>query len=212
MSRPLARVPAEGGIRSRTRVALLEAATRLFARKGVGDTAIHEIAAEAGVANGTFYNYFRTREDIADAVGVRLAEVLESRISASYREVADAAERVAIGCRVFILQALEDPDWAAAILRVWSRSSALAERVAEPVLADLRAGRLGGRFRYGSEAAALDLVQGTVLAGMRTVVEARGGAEHAAAAACLVLRGLSVPVAEAEEIVRRPLPPRPRGG
>lgn len=196
------------GIRSRTRHLLLDAATRLFARKGVGDTAVHEIAAEAGVANGTFYNYFRTRDEVADAVGVRLAEVLEARIAESYREVSDPAERVAIGCRVFILHALEDREWAAAILRVWGRSAAMAERIALPVLEDLRAGKRRKRFRYASEAAALDLVQGTVLSGMRTVIEGRAGREHAAAIADLILRGLNVDAAEADEIVRRPLPQR----
>ena len=82
----------------------------------------------------------------------------------------------------------------------------MAERVALPVLADLRAGKRRGRFRYGSEASALDLVQGTVLAGMRTVIEGRAGREHAAAVATLVLRGLAIAAAEADEIAGRPLP------
>jgi len=46
-----------------------------------------------------------------------------------------------------------------------------------------------------------------VLAGMRTVLEGRAGAEHASAVASLVLRGLGVVPAEADEIARRPLPP-----
>jgi AcrR family transcriptional regulator len=195
-----------GGIRARTRTLLLEAATRVFARKGVGETAIHEITAEAGVANGTFYNYFRTREEIAEAVGASLAERLEEQITASYRNVADPAERVAIGSRTFVLQALRDPDWAAAILRVTGRSTELATRIARPVIADLRAGRRRRRFHHASELAALDLVQGAVLAGMRTVVEGRAGEEHAAAVAALVIHGLGVPFDEAEEIARRPLP------
>jgi len=53
-------------VRARTETLLLDAALRLFARQGVGATAIHEIAAEAGVANGTFYNYFRTREEVLE--------------------------------------------------------------------------------------------------------------------------------------------------
>jgi AcrR family transcriptional regulator len=193
-------------VRERTRTLLLDGALRLFARKGVGATAIHEIAAEAGVANGTFYNYFRTREDILEAASVRLAERLQEEITAASADVADPAERVAIGSRRFVLQAIRDPIWAAALMRVWTSSAALPTRSAGPILGDLRAGRRRRRFDYRSEAAALDLLVGAVLAGMRTVLERRADAGHAAHVAALVLRGLGVPAGEADEIARRPLP------
>ena len=121
--------------------------------------------------------------------------------------MADPAERVAIGSRRFVLQAMRDPTWGAALLRVWSSAPLLHERTAAPVLADLRAGRRRRRFTLRSELAAADLVQGTVLAGMRTVLEGRAGEEHASAVAALVLRGLGLDSAEAEAIARRPLPP-----
>lgn len=43
---------------------LLTAATRIFARKGYQNASIDEIVAEASVAKGTFYNYFKSKEDI----------------------------------------------------------------------------------------------------------------------------------------------------
>ena len=194
------------GVRARTRAALLDAAVRVFARKGAGAAAIHEITAEAGFANGTFYNYFRTREELLDAASDRLAGRFHAAIGASYTGVGDAAERVAIGSRRFVLHALHDPTWGAAILRVWASSTA-GSRTAAPLLADLRAGRRARRFRFASEDAAADLVQGAVLAGMRTVLERRAGEEHAAAVAALILRGLGLAAAEAEAIARKPLPP-----
>ena len=194
-------------MRARTRALLLEAALRVFARKGAGAAAIHEIAAEAGVANGTFYNYFRTRAELLQAASHLLADQLFAAISASAVRVTDPAERVAIGSRRFILQAVQDPTWGAALLRVWSSAPQLHERTAGPVIADVRAGRRQRCFSFTSETAAVDLVQGTVLAGMRTVLEGRAGAEHAGAVAALVLRGLGVAAAEADAIARRPLPP-----
>ena len=44
--------------RARTRQSLIEAALRIYARKGVGELALNELAAEAEVSNGTIYNYF----------------------------------------------------------------------------------------------------------------------------------------------------------
>jgi len=202
-------VPRPGGVRARTRALILDAAVRVFARKGAGAAAIHEIAAEAGVANGTFYNYFRTREDLLEATSVRLADRLHAEVAASHAGIDDPAERIAIGCRRFVLQARLDAVWGAALLRVWHSTQTPSTRGAAPLLADLRAGRRRGRLRYPGEAAALDLVQGTVLAGMRTVLEGRAGEEHASAVAVLVLRGLGLAAAEADAVASRPLPTSP---
>jgi TetR/AcrR family fatty acid metabolism transcriptional regulator len=43
---------------------ILAAAQRVFARRGYHDARTSEIAREAGVAEGTLYNYFPSREDI----------------------------------------------------------------------------------------------------------------------------------------------------
>lgn len=192
--------------RDRTRRLLLDAALRVFARKGAGAAAIHEVAAEAGVSNGTFYNYFRTREELLAAASLSLAERLFADITASAVGVADPAERVAIGMRRFILKALDDPTWGAALLRVWASSAVLVDYTATPLGDDLRLGKRRRRLRFRSEAAAVDLVQGAVLAGMRTVLEGRAGAEHAGAIAAMVLRGLGVDADEADAIARKPLP------
>jgi AcrR family transcriptional regulator len=202
----LARRGRGGRTRERTRALLVDAALRVFARKGAGAAAIHEIAAEAGLANGTFYNYFRTREDLIEAASVQLAKRFFDEITASSIAVSDPAERIAIGARRFVLQAMREPTWGAALLRVWASTSVLNERTAEPVVADLRAGRRRRRFTFSSESAAADLVRGTVLSGMRTVLEGRAGEEHAAAVAALILRGLGLDGDDADEIVKRPLP------
>jgi AcrR family transcriptional regulator len=180
---------------------------RVFARRGAGAAAIHEIAAEAGVANGTFYNYFRTREELVDEASRRLATRFHEAIAASRARVADPAERLAVGTRRFVLQARHDPVWGAAIVRVWGGSAVLNGHTAAALLDDLRAGRRRGRLRFASEQAAVDLVQGAVLAGMRSVLDGRAGDEHATAVTTLVLRALGVGAGEAADIARRPLPP-----
>src|SRR5438309_7851012 len=48
----------------KTREALLVAAYELFAEQGYLDTTVGQIAERAGVALGTFYQYFRDRSDI----------------------------------------------------------------------------------------------------------------------------------------------------
>src|SRR5215831_19476878 len=43
---------------------ILEAARTVFARKGFHDTTVDDIAAAAGVAKGTVYLYYRSKQDI----------------------------------------------------------------------------------------------------------------------------------------------------
>jgi AcrR family transcriptional regulator len=195
--------------RARTERLLVDAALRVFARKGVGAAALHEVAAEAGVSNGTFYNYFRSRDELLAATSLTMAERIFAEITASSTGVDDPAERVAIGTRRFILTAVEDATWGAALLRVWASTPLLVDRTAMPLLQDLRLGKRRKRLRYASEAAAIDLVQGSVLAAMRTILERRAGTEHAHHIAAIVLRGLGIDGAEADAIASRPLPGAP---
>lgn len=48
----------------KTREKLVAAAIELFARKGFDKTTVDEIVAEAGVAKGTFYLYFKSKDDL----------------------------------------------------------------------------------------------------------------------------------------------------
>jgi AcrR family transcriptional regulator len=58
----------------RRREDLVDAAVRVFATTGVAGTSVDEIVRAAGVAKGTFYLYFETRDDIVTAVAERLVE------------------------------------------------------------------------------------------------------------------------------------------
>ena len=58
----------------RRRDDLVDAAVRSFASNGVAGTSVDDIVRAAGVAKGTFYLYFETRDDIVTAVAERLVE------------------------------------------------------------------------------------------------------------------------------------------
>lgn len=48
----------------KTRENLIEAAKKVISKKGFRETSIQDITEEAGVAKGTFYTYFKTKEQI----------------------------------------------------------------------------------------------------------------------------------------------------
>lgn len=47
-----------------TKNALITSAIRMFQQKGFQKTRVSDIVSDAGVAQGTFYNYFRSKDDI----------------------------------------------------------------------------------------------------------------------------------------------------
>jgi AcrR family transcriptional regulator len=51
--------------KEKTRKAILRAALELFAKKGFYHTTTRAIARKAGIAEGTLFNYFETKEDLA---------------------------------------------------------------------------------------------------------------------------------------------------
>ena len=51
-------------VKAATKERILRAARRLFAEKGYDATTTRDIAAAAGIASGTLFNYFRTKEAI----------------------------------------------------------------------------------------------------------------------------------------------------
>src|SRR5512132_2420603 len=59
---------------------IVEAAIRVFARNGYYNSRVSDIAREAGIASGTIYLYFRTKDEILvtlfrDKVAERVAQV-----------------------------------------------------------------------------------------------------------------------------------------
>ncbi len=78
---------------ARTRRALVRAARRVFERDGFLGARITDITADAGVAAGTFYTYFTSKEDAFAAV---MEEVNEEMLHPRLREIADRDDPEAV--------------------------------------------------------------------------------------------------------------------
>jgi AcrR family transcriptional regulator len=65
---------------------LMNAAQRLFVENGVAPTTIDQITAAAGVAKGTFYLYFSSKEHVLAALGDRFSQQLVSKLETAIAE------------------------------------------------------------------------------------------------------------------------------
>lgn len=195
--------------RERTRRQLLLAALQIYVERGVAGATLQDIAAAAGVAGGTIYNYFPNREEVAQEVAQLLLTTLCERISASYADNPRGIERMAIGNRRYMWLAAQSPAWALLLLDVSRAVPSLVEAVQAYALADLRLGVAQGSFQVVSEAAAMDLVRGTITSALQSIALGHAPAGHDVAVTATVLRGLGVPPAEADRVAALPLPPFP---
>ncbi|MDD2735432.1 MAG: TetR/AcrR family transcriptional regulator [Desulfuromonadaceae bacterium] len=194
--------------RSKNYKVLLDAALRLYATRGLDVVSVHEVAAEAGVTHGTAYKYFRSRDDIQQAVCMRLISDMVEYVKNARATVNDPAERISIEIRTSLGACARNHDWGKLFLR-FSIFAPDFDKVTQPALRDLRAGLDTGRFRYGTESAALAFLTGAITLGMRPIVFNVAQPHHEAEVARLVLTGLGVPPTEAQRIVSLPLPEIP---
>ena len=95
--------------RERTRNALIEAAIDVLAEKGLEGTSIDDLMRVAGMARGTFYNYFQTRDDVVRAVADFIHGELHRQVLS--RVSPDWDDDIIAGCVCygFIRYALDHP-------------------------------------------------------------------------------------------------------
>jgi AcrR family transcriptional regulator len=193
--------------KARTRAKLLAAARGLFAAKGAEATTIAEIADEADIGVGSFYNHFRTKEEV-------LAALLEEALTEQLRllqlrqqQVEDPAERVAIAHRHLVGAAREDPDWGWLLVRLEMSHHVSESVLREAALRDLQEGRAAGRFVVGEPGVALLASGGALIGVIQAVLRGEVGEGAEVAHAEGILRSFGVPIDEAAKIASRPLPP-----
>jgi len=71
------------------REAIIKAAIKIFARKGYFNSKVADIAGEAGIADGTVYLYFKSKDEILHSVFDR---AMEEFIAEGKREIAEIKE------------------------------------------------------------------------------------------------------------------------
>lgn len=192
--------------KARTKQQLIEAALRIYSRAGVGGLALHALADEAGVSNGTVYNYFRTQEDVLEAVSIELAEQLSRDILAISVGITVGAERMSIGIRTFLRKAQENPEWASALISVVRYAQGMRSTLASYIRHDLRTGMAQDDFKYAHEEVALVMIVSATMGAMTAIVEGHIVDQHDRVFAEMLLLALGTPPDRAKYITQLPLP------
>jgi AcrR family transcriptional regulator len=192
--------------RARMRVRILEAAVQVFAQKGGDSPVIDDFIRAAGVSRGTFYNYFRTIEELLGATVAWFADDLIRSIDPEVARLKEPALRLATAIRMYLRWAASDAQWCAFMAKI-PRIGMIAER---RIKRDLREGLRTGVFRYNAAPAAEDLVIGASQQAIRRMAEGDVASDHGDEVVSLMLRGLGVPGPRVAAILSVPLPEQHR--
>lgn len=76
------------------REAILRAAIKVFARNGYFNSKVSDIAGEAGIADGTVYLYFKSKEEVLHSVFDRAMEEFISEGKREIAEIQDVREKL----------------------------------------------------------------------------------------------------------------------
>jgi AcrR family transcriptional regulator len=97
--------------RERTRSALLDSAISVFASKGFEAARITDITNHAELANGTFYNYYKDKDELLRDVTAGLAVELTRRINDEMENLAHGPTRVTFATARLLQIARREPEW-----------------------------------------------------------------------------------------------------
>ena len=191
--------------REKTRNRLIETALAVFAEKGPDAVIIDDFIAAAHIARGTFYNYFRTTNDLLAAVVGEASDEVLRVIDPIAQQQADPAQRVIVGSRLYIAIAVRYPLWGAFIIRTGAQRGARGQLLDKYLARDLQAAMDTGRFKVGNIAVARNIALGSIMYGIETLLSEQAPDDYVEQAMFSLLRAFGIGAREARKMASAPI-------
>lgn len=186
MAKSAAIIPSK---RDRTRLALLESAIEVIAERGLESISIDDLTRSAGMARGTFYNYFETRDDVVRAVSELIKQRAEQQVIDRIPTEYDDATTIACILYGFLQFGIDNPSLGWTLVRIgggahWVRSEQCrkADQTLHNLLGETTPLLLG-----------LTYIEGVVLMILRRRLEGLMTLTESEEVLKLALRGLGIP-------------------
>lgn len=192
--------------RARMRKRLLESAMIVFAQKGIGASVIPDVVAAAEVSQGSFYNYFRTNEDLLAAVSEELSNEMVLLIETAVGDIDDPALRVATAIRSYLHLARSYRVVARFLSSAGLHLAGKKSAIYEYLPPDIKEGQKRGDFDDASLDVAVDLIRGAGLVAVHRMANGRTAKDYPEKIVQAILRSLGVTAASASRLTAMPLP------
>lgn len=188
--------------RTRTRFAIIDAAIRVFGEHRPEAPAVDVFTHAASISRGTFYNYFPDRTELQSAAIERVLGFLSDEITPHLETQTDPACIVAIIVQGFFDLMIANPIWGRAYVHISPQASTMI-RARDPIglLGAIDSGIRAGRFAIYNLDAALDIINGSLTAALRSVLDGQRPSSHTQAVTTMLLHAIGLPYPEANEVV-----------
>jgi AcrR family transcriptional regulator len=149
--------------RRKMRQRLIESALEVFAGKGLDATVIDDIISAAGVARGTFYNYFNTVEELLAALSTELGNDTMRSVERAVEDYPDPVLRLASGLRLYLRTVMHYPSVARLFWQVGFNAVGPTHLALEYLPRHIQPAMDAGLLRVGDMATAIDIIAGACL-------------------------------------------------
>ncbi|HJV72578.1 MAG TPA: TetR/AcrR family transcriptional regulator [Noviherbaspirillum sp.] len=187
--------------RAKTESKVLEAALHVFAEKGPSAPVIDDFIKAAGIARGTFYNYFKSTDELLQATSAWLSDELSASIEKEIFHLKDPELRHCTAMRLWMTKAESDPAWCAFISKIWFEGG-ITHRFATR---DLRLGIKKGVFQCANEIVGFDISLGTMRQAMLRLAEGKKQKGYSEIVVRQIFVGLGVAPEKIDELMSHPL-------
>ena len=192
--------------RAITEKKIIRAAIQVFARQGRDAPVIDDFIKAAGIARGTFYNYFKSTDELLLATSELLSEEQMELINKIVGRISrDPVMRFGVGLRIWIRWAQADRFRCLFIARMGLANPASYERPLQDIRAGIRKKMLVAPDAY----VAWDVVAGAIRQAMFRISEGNVRWDYGDSIVQLCLRALGAPADKTLEIMSFVLPDNP---
>lgn len=192
--------------REKMRRRLIESALVVFAQKGVDASVIDDVIKEAGVARGTFYNYFRTNQEVLIAVGNETSNEVIFMIEGVVGDFENPVERLACGLRKFLQTCRDYPLFCNFIWRVGFNANSGNNLVFSYLPRHISEAREQGSFKIHDDMMALELIVGIAFSAAYSYSNRETSEDYPEQIVKHIMMCLGVPEKRAEKYANLPMP------
>lgn len=189
--------------RKKTEAKIVEAALHVFAEKGPDLPVIDDFIKAAGIARGTFYNYFNNTADLLEATSTWLADDLIESIEREILPIKDPVLRHGLGLRLWLRKAKADNSWCRFVANVWFKGGFALQAP----IRDIRLGLKAGAMSCPSAECGWDVALGALRQAMiRLLLEPNIKKSYLDDVINTILQALGVAEEKRRQILTYPLP------
>jgi AcrR family transcriptional regulator len=192
--------------RARTRQKILHAAFELLGREHGRLTRTDEICDTAHVSRGTLYNHFTGIEELFTTLSHEISHQYNLLVHQVIADLPSSADRAASAVRYYLHRAQSDPSWGWAMVNLSAAGPIFGAETFRRATASVAQGIKEGDFHVPSVQVGRDLLLGSTLASMITILRSRARDVSPEKMVRQILIGLGVRQRVIERSLRHPLP------